>query len=176
MAKRIDLRAYQESIAGKLAAAQAGNSAPALLGFETGSGRWLIDLPAAGEVLPLPALAPVPLTQPWFAGLASVHGELRAVVDFSVFCGGPPTDRVASARLLCVGTRFGSNTALLVGRVHGLKRADMLFPADEDARQAPPAAWCGTSFTDTQGACWTRLEIDHLLADPVFLDAALPET
>lgn len=175
MAKRIDLRAYQEGIAGKLAAAQAGNSAPALLGFETGSGRWLIDLPVAGEVLPLPALAPVPLTQPWFAGLASIHGELRAVVDFSVFCGGPPTDRVASTRLLCVGARFGSNTALLVGRVHGLKRADMLFPAAADGQDEPPA-WRGTSFTDTQGACWTRLEIDRLLADPVFLDAALPET
>jgi twitching motility protein PilI len=173
MAKRIDLRAYQESIAGRLAAAQAGAGVPALLGFDSGGERWLVDLPAAGEVLPLPALAPVPLTQPWFAGLASVHGELQAVVDFSVFRGGPPTPREGAARILRVGARHGMNCALLVARVHGLRRADALFP--ESAAPAP-AGWRGETFTDTQGERWTRLEIGPLLADPVFLDAALPET
>lgn len=175
MAKRIDLRAYQESIASRLAAAQAGAGAPALLGFEAGSTRWLIDLPAAGEVLPLPALSPVPLTQPWFAGLANVHGELQAVVDFSVFCGGPATPQGGAARLLRVGTRHGSNTALLVARIHGLKRSDTLFAAAAEEAGAA-AGWRGATFTDTQGERWTRLELDPLFADPAFLDAALPES
>ena len=172
MAKRIDLRAYQESIASKLATAQAGGSAPALLGFQTGGQRWLIDLPAAGEVLPLPNLAPVPLTRSWFAGLASVHGELQAVVDFSIFCGGTATPRSPAARLLCVGPRFGSNAALLVERVHGLKRADVLFPADDDPADLA-TTWHGMAFTDTQGMRWTRLEVDHLLADPEFVQVGL---
>lgn len=176
MAKRIDLRAYQESIAVRLAAAQSGSGAPALLGFETGDRHWLVDLPAAGEVLLPPALSPVPLTRAWFAGLASVHGELQSVVDFSAFCGGPPTERSAGARLLCVGSRLGSNVALLVGRVHGLKRADVLFPVeDEPADSSAALAWEGSAFTDTQGLRWTRLEIDPLFADPAFLDAALPD-
>jgi twitching motility protein PilI len=173
MAKRIDLRAYQESIASRLAAAQAGGGVPALLGFAAGAQRWLIDLPAAGEVLPLPALTTVPLTQSWFAGLANVHGELQSVVDFSAFCGGPPTPRDSAARILRVGTRHGINAALLVTRVHGLKRSDTLFAADAD--EMPGAAWQGESFTDTQGLRWTRLELEQLLADPRFLDAALPE-
>jgi len=176
MAKRTDLRAYQESIAARLDAAQSGGGASALLGFESGGTCWLIDLPAAGEVLPAPPLAVVPLTQAWFAGLANVHGELDAVVDFSAFCGGPPTPREGAARLLRIGVRHGSNGALLVERVHGLKRADALF-ADADAvPPAPTFAWRGAALSDTQGVRWFRLDVPALLADPVFRDAALPET
>lgn len=175
MAKRIDLRAYQESIAGRLAAAQDGAAVPALLGFEAGGALWLVDLPAAGEVLPLPPLAPVPLTRPWFAGLANVHGELESVVDFSLFCGGPATPREGGARLLRIGAKSGANLALLVARVHGLKRADALFAAAAEPA-LPAAAWRGDCYADTQGQHWTHLELDRLLNDPQFLDAALPET
>lgn len=175
MAKRIDLRAYQESIASRLAAAQAGGGTSALLGFESGGQRWLVDLPAAGEVLPLPALSKVPLTRPWLVGLANVHGNLQAVIDFSLLCGGLPTPCSGTARLLRVGTRHGSNTALLVARVHGLKRLDTLFVAEHSDHPAT-FAWQGESFTDTQGRHWTRLELDRLLADPAFLDASLPLT
>lgn len=172
MAKRIDLRAYQEAIATRLAAAQAGASVPALLGFESGGHRWLIDLPAAGEVLPPPPLAPVPLTQPWFAGMVNVHGELQAVVDFSIFCGGAPTPCDGAARLLRIGSRHGSNSTLLVARVHGLKRTDSLFAAEATDETSMP--WQGEAFTDSQGTRWLRLEPDRLLADPAFLDASLP--
>lgn len=182
MAKRTDLAAYQESIAARLAAAQSGGGAAALLGFESGGTRWLVELPAAGEVLPVPPLAAVPLTRAWLAGLVNVHGELDAVVDFSVFCGGPPTPREGAARLLRIGARHGANCALLVERVHGLKRADALFADDDeggDAAAVPPAptfAWRGERFSDPQGARWFRLNVPALLADPVFRDAALPET
>ncbi len=168
---RIDLAAYRASIAARLADAQAGAGIPALLGFESGGRRWLVDLPAAGEVLPLPALAPVPLTQPWLAGLASVHGELQAVVDFSVFCGGPPTPHDAVARLLRIGTRLGGNAALLVARVHGLKRTDTLCATDEsDGRD-----WCIEVLADNQGERWSRLDPARLIVDPVFRDAALSD-
>lgn len=174
MAKRIDLHAYQESIASRLAAAQAGGGVPALLGFEANDTRWLIDLPAAGEVLPPPAITPVPLTRPWFAGLANVHGELAAVVDFSVFCGGTPTPKEGSARLLCIGARHGSNCTLLVARVFGLKRTDTLFIADDDVTNTSAPPWRGDLLTDDQGRRWARLELDKLFTNPVFLDAALP--
>jgi twitching motility protein PilI len=171
---RIDLAAYRASIAAKLADAQAGAGIPALLGFESGGRRWLIELPAAGEVLPLPAMVAVPLTRPWLAGLASVHGELQAVTDFSVFCGGPPTVRDAAARLLRIGTRLGGNAALLVARVHGLKRTDMLSATEETGENAAPRDWRGAVLTDNQGERWTRLDPARLLADPAFRDAVLP--
>ena len=175
MAKRIDLRAYQESIASRLAAAQAGSGVPALLGFESGGLRWLVELPAAGEVLPVPALSAVPLTQAWFSGLANVHGELQSVVDFAVFCGGQPTPHDSSARLLRIGSRRGINTTLLVNRVHGLKRIDSLYAAEPDAADAR-APWQADVFNDTQGIRWQRLDTDRLLADPALQDAALTAT
>lgn len=173
MTKRIDLRAYQEAIATRLAAAQTSGGVTALLGFESGGRRWLIDLPAAGEVLPLPPLAPVPLTQPWFAGLTNVHGELQMVVDFAAFCGAPPTAQEGAARLLRVGSRQGSNLALLVARVHGLKRTDGLFAAEAEVAEPVRVPWQGEAFSDSQGMTWTRLESDSLLADPRLLDASL---
>lgn len=171
MARRIDLRAYQESIASQLAAAQAGAITPALLGFESGGTLWLVDLPVAGEVLPVPPLCPVPLTLPWFAGLANVRGELQAVVDFALFCHAPPTPREGAARLLRLAG--GAGMTLLVGRVQGLKRLDSLF-ADEACDDSSPWPWAGESYRDGRGQRWVRLEADRLLADPRFLDAALP--
>lgn len=173
MAKRIDLRDYQESITRRLADAQAGAGVAALLGFESGGTHWLIDLPQAGEVLPLPTLCPVPLTQPWFAGLTNVHGELQGVIDFSVYCGGSPTPRDGAARLLCIGSRLGHNITLLVNRVHGLKRVDTLSAAEETSAAA--GSWQGDAFLDAQGVRWIRLEPVHLCTDPAFLDAVLPD-
>ena len=175
MAKRISLREFQTGLTERLTSARRGEAVTALLGVISGKDHCLLELFDSGEVLPLPNLAPVPLTRAWFAGLASVHGELQAVVDFSIFCGGTATPRSPAARLLCVGPRFGSNAALLVERVHGLKRADVLFPADDDPADLA-TTWHGMAFTDTQGMRWTRLEVDHLLADPEFLDAALPDS
>jgi twitching motility protein PilI len=170
MAERIDLRAYRESLASRLAAAQAGAGLPALLGFESGGRRWLVELAAAGEVLPLPAVTPVPLTQAWFAGLANVHGELQEVVDFAALCGAAPTPQSAAARLLRVGARHGSRVALLVERMHGLLRADSL----QAAAAAPAAPWQDAAYTDTRGARWLRLDVERLLALPELADAALP--
>lgn len=172
MAKRIDLRAYQESIASRLAAAEAGAAVPALLGFESAGRRWLIELPAAGEVLPLPPITPVPLTQAWLLGLANVHGELVGVVDFARFCGAAPTPLSATCRLLRIGVRQGVDSALLVGRVFGLKRTDSLFAAEAALAEAA-LPWQADMLADSQGEHWRRLDVARLIDDPCFLDARL---
>ena len=35
----------------------------------------------------MPAIATVPLTQPWFLGVANIRGNLYSVVDFAGFVG-----------------------------------------------------------------------------------------
>lgn len=167
MAKRLSLREFQESLAQRLSSAQRGETAQALLGIESGADHWLLDLSDSGEVVPLPALTTVPLTKPWFAGIANVRGTLYSVVDFSAFRGGEPTRRNANARVLLVGARHGSNSALLVDRTLGLRSLD-------DLESSPPPAdapaWVGECRTDLQGRKWTRVEIGALLDDPAFLD------
>ena len=63
---------------------------------------WLVKLEEAGEVIPVPAMVPVPLTQPWFRGLANIRGNLFSVIDFAAYQGGEPTPATPDARLLLV--------------------------------------------------------------------------
>ena len=167
MARRISLREFQESLAQRLASARRGEARQALLGVESGNEPWLLDLSDSGEVLPVPPLTTVPLTKPWFAGVANVRGTLYGVVDFSAFRGGEPTRRDAETRLLLVGARHGIISALLVDRTLGLKSIDDLEPM---AAEGDPPAWAALRRQDAQGRQWTLLELRALLADPAFLD------
>jgi twitching motility protein PilI len=167
MAKRISLREFQESLSQRLTSAHRGEARRALLGVASGNNHWLLDLSDSGEVVPMPALTGVPLTKPWFAGIANVRGTLYSVVDFSAFCGHEPTRRNANARLLLVGARDGTNGALLVDRTLGLKSIDDLdlLPATGER-----STWAGEVRQDAQGRKWTLLKLRELLADPAFLD------
>jgi twitching motility protein PilI len=167
MAKRISLREFQESLVERLNSAQRGATRRALLGVASGDDLWLLDLSDSGEVVPLPELTTVPLTKPWFAGIANIRGSLYSVVDFSAFRGGEPTRRNANARLLLVGARHGINSALLVDRTLGLKSLDDLEPLDA-AADGP--SWAGTIRQDVQGRKWTLLKLRELFADSRFLE------
>src|SRR5690606_38252485 len=114
MAKRLSLRDFQESLSARLQSARRGETAPPMLGFRAGARRWLLESPDSGEAVPVPTLSPVPLTQPWFAGMANIRGGLHAVVDFAQFAGAAPVPRGERSRLLLVGARHGINSALLV--------------------------------------------------------------
>lgn len=167
MAKRISLREFQESLAQRLSSAHRGDARRALLGVASGNDYWLLDLADSGEVVPLPPLTTVPLTKPWYAGIANIRGTLYSVVDFSAFRGNESTRRNANARLLLVGARNGTNSALLVDRTLGLRSI-------EDLERLPPPdgspAWAGDVRQDAQGRRWTLLNLRELLNDPIFLD------
>ncbi len=171
MAKRISLRQFQESLVARLTSAARGESPRALLGVESGHDHWLVDLYDTGEVVPLPTLTTVPLTKPWFAGMANIRGTLYSVVDFSAFQGGEATPRNSEARLLLVGAKHGSNSALLVKRTLGLRTLDSLELQPDDAGGGP--TWKGERYIDNQQQTWTRLRVKQLLADQPFLDIGL---
>ena len=115
MAKRISLREFQENLSRRLAAAQSGQRR-ALLGVQAGDENWLVDLAATGEILPVPALASVPLTRPWFNGVVNVRGSLYGVVDFSAFHGGAPIPPAGHARLLLIGAKLGMDVRIAAPR------------------------------------------------------------
>ena len=84
---RIDLRVFQQELAARLASTTAAQVESSRLGLACGGERWLIRLADAAEVVAMPPLAEVPLTQPWFLGLANIRGNLYTVVDFAEFLG-----------------------------------------------------------------------------------------
>lgn len=170
MAKKISLREFQETLVKRLTSAKAGETSRALLGVQAGREYWLLDLSDSGEIVPLMPLSAVPLTKPWFCGLANIRGTLYSVVDFSAFQGGEGTPQNADSRLLLVGNRLGINSALLVSRTLGLRGVEQLEPraATPDARP-----WVGEQYTDPQGRQWKKLNLRNLLSQPDFLDIGI---
>jgi twitching motility protein PilI len=170
MAKRLSLREFQEDLVRRFAEARSGDRR-ALLGIRAGRENWLINLADTGEILPVPPLAPVPLTCEWFRGLANVRGTLFGVVDFSAFHQGSAIPPGGPARLLLVGMRHGANCALLVSRAVGLRSPDEFQPEDEPHADERP--WVQARLRDARDALWLRLDVPRLLADPRFLQAGL---
>ncbi len=167
MSKRISLREFQEDLVRRLAEAQTGGRR-GFLGIQAGTENWLLDLADSGEILPPPPLAPVPLTRPWYRGMANVRGLLYGVVDFSGFHHGVPIIPAGQARLVLVGARHGIQCALLVSRTWGLRSHDDFEPDSVLADERP---WVGQRLRDTQDRLWLRLDVSRLLAHPGFLDA-----
>lgn len=170
MARKTSLRDFQSYLASRLNQAAQGEGAVSWLGVEAGGENWLVELSDGGEVVQSAQLTPVPLTRPWFAGIANIRGNLHAVTDFSVFRGGLPTPRTTNARLLLIGTRHGTNAALLVSRLLGLKNPGDFAPEPPDEPMPP---WGRLCFSDSHGKVWHKLAVRELLADPDFMNIGI---
>lgn len=164
---RVSLRDYQRALAERLKGAEAGSGA-SRLGVQAGAERWLVNLADAGEVIPAPAITPVPLAKAWFRGVANVRGKLYGVVDLPAFLGGAPVAPGEQARLLLLGDKFRMGSALLVDRVLGLRGAEGFEPQ----AVAGGAPWLKAEFVDRDGVRWKELDVPRLVQEPAFLDVA----
>ena len=105
---RIDLRLFQQELATRLASKTTAQVESSRLGLSCVGERWLIRLADAAEVVAVPPLAAVPLTQPWFLGLANIRGNLYSVVDLAGFLGREtvvPHGTSGQSRLILFGPR-----------------------------------------------------------------------
>ena len=169
MARKSSLREFQAHLAARLAGI-GDQRAAGFLGVQSGTDYWLIGLPDVGEIVSLPPLTGVPLTKPWFVGIANIRGNLYSVADFSAFRGREATPRNAGSRLLLIGTRHGNNAALLVTRMLGLRNIDDLTPVAGDPG-APP--WANDAYTDKEGRRWRMLNVRRLFVDDAFMDIGI---
>jgi twitching motility protein PilI len=165
VAKQISLREFQQGLAQRLREAQAEAEPTSRLGVQAGSGNWLLKLDDAGEMLPLPEISSVPLTRPWYLGLANIRGVLSSVVDFSAFSGGEATVRTPDCRLLLIAERFQSFSGLVISRMLGLKNVQGMQPVQEPAARP----WIAGAFRDEEGRLWHELNIGALVAHEDFL-------
>ncbi len=158
-ARRARLRQYQEQLLERMQAARTSSGARAhQLGVEIGGARYLLDLVEAGEIVPLPPLAAVPLTQPWYLGLANVRGNLLGVVDLARYLD-PEAMPTPGTRLVTFAPGLGFPCALLVAKVVGLRHAADMTPLDARLR-------------DADGQEWTPLSLAALAREDRFLQVA----
>lgn len=167
MAERLSLRDYQRDLAERLRHAEAGRGA-SMLGVQIDDEAWLVDLREAGEVIPVPAITPLPLMRPWFRGLANIRGNLYSVVDFPAFLQRKPVPPGDQARLLLFSERFRLGAALLVDRSLGLRN-----PANLTRASGQPAAWARAEYTDNEGRRWKELDLPQLAQHPDFLGVGI---
>lgn len=160
MSKRFNLREFQQQVLDRLQARTAGESSQSALGIQLGQENWLVEMSDIGEVLPLPALTPVPLTNSWYCGVANVRGTLYSIVDLGAYMGNDATPRETHNRVLLIGQRFAFNAGLLVSRVFGLRNT-------HDWKQQEIGG--ELRLQDADGQVWRKLDITNLLQHPDFL-------
>lgn len=168
------LNEFQQDLASRMRDAAAAPVAGTVLGLRSGNRNWLMRLEDAGEILAVPDIVTVPLTQAWYLGLANVRGNLVSVIDFALWAEGRPTPRAAECRAVLLADRFHCHAALLVQRLLGIKDPHRMLaqePAVADAGTA--AAWTGATYRDEGGEVWTELDVSSLVVDDAFLRAAL---
>jgi twitching motility protein PilI len=173
-AAKLDLRAFQQELATRLAAKTAAQVEQSRLGLACAGEQWLIRLADAGEVIAVPSTASVPLTKPWYLGIANIRGILYGVIDFAGFLGHslePVTPGASQSRLLLFGPRVGElHAGLIVHRVLGLRNlADL---AQSDKLPGTPD-WYGARWTEANGAVWQEIDLARLAQDPSFLQVGL---
>jgi twitching motility protein PilI len=170
MARRISLREFQQDLVRRLNEAAAAAEAPAArLGVQIGNELWLVRLEEAGEVIPVPAIASVPLTRPWFRGLGNIRGNLYSVVDLAAFQGGEPIGQTPDARLLLVAERYNTSAALMVNRMLGLRNLQQFQPRGAGGGRA----WESRQYVDKDGQMWRELNMNELVYHHDFLQAGL---
>jgi twitching motility protein PilI len=161
MSKRFNLREFQQSVLDRLQAQMAsGTRRVSTLGIQVGEEFWLVDMSDINEVLPLPPLTTVPLTKPWFCGVANVRGNLYSIVDFAVYSGGAPTPHEGQSRVLLAGQKFAFNAGLLVTRVLGMRNATDWQSSEQDGE---------VRLQDGNGQVWRKMDMTQLLQQPEFL-------
>jgi twitching motility protein PilI len=173
-AGKLNLRAFQQELATRLAAKTTAQVEQSRLGLACAGSQWLIRLADAGEVIAVPTVATVPLTKSWYLGIANIRGNLYSIIDFGGFLGyaiEPSAPGTAPARLVLFGPRVGELRAgLVVERVLGLRNLVELVRGDS-ASDAP--AWYGARWTDREGGMWQEIDLALLAQDPGFLQVGV---
>ncbi len=159
MARRFSLREFQQNVLNRIQTSGGAASHISTLGVQIGEQNWLVQMSDIAEVLPLPALTHVPLTKPWFVGVANIRGNLYSISDMAAFNGLGETMRGQSNRVLLLAEKYAFKAGLLVSRVLGLRDS---------------SAWKKTGLEgrlqDERGQTWFMLNISDLVKRPEFLE------
>lgn len=140
--RRTRLRQYQVQLLERMQAAR--NNAGARvnqLGVTIGQERFLLDLTQIGEIVPVPPFTVVPLTQPWYLGLANIRGNLISVIDLARYQLQSETAIGSDSRIITFANGLGFNCGLLVSRVHGLRHAGGMQVEGDRLRDADANEW-----------------------------------
>jgi twitching motility protein PilI len=160
MSKRFNLREFQQGLLDRMQVqAESGNQV-ATLGMLIGRDNWLVDMADISEVLAVPELTYVPLTKPWYSGVANVRGNIYSITDLGAYLGFGQTAHDLQTRVLLVNEKFSFNAGLVVAKVLGLRNSADWQREEKNGE---------VTFKDSAGQLWRKLDIRQLLQQPEFI-------
>lgn len=137
--------------------------------FRLGDDKLTMGVAEIEEILPLPAITPIPGAVDWLLGMANVRGNLVTIVDLGWFLFGSRTPHTARTRLILTRLQ-GKFTGLVVDEVYGQR----YFNLNDVQPNAKEGAL--TDFVEVvmcQGdEQWGRFRFDVLAAKNEFLDGS----
>jgi twitching motility protein PilI len=142
-------------------------SIASMLAVRVGQETWLFNMSDVSEVLPMPECAPVPLTLPWYLGVANIRGNLYGMADFPALLGGRPVPVSHERRAVLINLRHGVNCGLVVNRVMGLRNPDLLVRKGAPADGNPLVA---AEWQDQEGNSMKELAMKELAGSANFLE------
>ena len=164
MSKRLNLREFQQSLSNRMQAKDRSGDQVTTLGIQIAGQNWLVDMSDISEVLPLPPLTRVPMSKPWFRGVANVRGNLYCVADMASYLNKGFADASAANRVLLVADKHAFNAALLVDRALGLRDTRSWQESNIEGQ---------IEYTDERGSAWRKLDVAELLNQNEFLQVGI---
>jgi twitching motility protein PilI len=173
MAKTSNLREFQEAILLRLKEATAKGSAVSTsrLGVIVGSTRVLINLNEVSEVLPMPPIQHVPLTLPWFLGVANVRGNLYNITDLAQFMGLPPTPKSSNNRIVLLNSELTTQVAVVIDSLVGLRSVEAM--KRKSASKRKQVYFGENSYEDVDKNEWLELDVGVLVKDKAFIQPTI---
>ena len=170
-AARLDLRSFQQELATRLAAKTAAQVESSRLGLAMRR-RALADpaLPDAGEVIAVPPIVPVPLTQPL---VPRPREHPRQPVQRHRFrrrsSAAHRSCPATLARLILLAAARGEqNAGIVVQRVLGLRNLARAAARGRTSRAGARPGTRSAGWTPTAIA-WQEIDLGKLARDPAFL-------
>lgn len=173
MAKTSNLREFQEAILLRLkeATAKGGAVTTSRLGVMIGSKRVLISLNQVSEVLPVPPMQNVPLTLPWFLGVANVRGNLYNITDLAQFMGFPAMTKSTNNRIVLINSDITTQAALVIDSLVGLRSVEAM--KNKPKAKNKEAFFSKNSYEDIDGNEWLELDVDALVQNKAFIQPTI---
>lgn len=140
--------------------------------YRIGNNDLVSQLGEVVEILDVPELSRVPLTQPWVRGIANIRGNLLPVIDLSGCLTGSVIRITGKARVLVIDYN-GFYSGLIVDEVLGLKH----FMDDEYSLEDAEVDEFLLPYTQhvfRRGSLtWAIFSLHKLADSPQFLQAAV---
>ena len=141
------------------------------IGFSLLGHRFVASMDDVVELLEVPQHTFIPGVQPWVRGVANVRGRLLPLFDLAAFFGGQLTAARQRRRVLVV-EREKVYAGLIVDELHGMQHLALEFADHPPGDLLEPFAPMVNGQFKLQGDRWLVLDIQGLISDFQFMDAA----